>query len=535
MTPMHSSDQSPSAAWVGLAAVLMLLAGVLGHDPWKPDEAFSFGIVYEYLLGQHWVIPMLAGEPFMEKPPLYFLSAAWCARLFSPWLAWHEGARLASVLWSALTLMAVWQSARLIAARPAQALLAPMLLAGTLGFFSNTHHLLTDNALFAGIALSLWGLTLSARGQWGIAGVVLGLGCGVGFMSKGLITPGVIGFSSLSLLLFKPWRSWGYLRCLVTALLVASPFLTFWPYQLWQHAPHLFDVWFWENNVGRFLGRNNLGPTSEPGFYLKTLPWLTFPAGALALVTLFQQGRTLSRALLPALMMLGVMMVVLGQAKQAMSLYAVPTLIPLSILGAQCRWSSRVEPMLRTVLVVVFGGLTCGLIGVWLAYLLGQSDIVQLAQRHAPGFVPAWQWQGWLVAGIWLLGAVVCYRQYRHVVVAWALGLAVLQSVLLGLWLPFWDYQKSYRQPFAAMVQAMHGSSACVASWQLGEHQRGSLHYFTGIRVQRLELGRGADCPWILVEGPLLPPPVEGADLVWTGRRPGDDREQYRLFARPIP
>ena len=31
------------AAWI--------LPGLIGHDPWKPDEAHTFGVVYEILLG----------------------------------------------------------------------------------------------------------------------------------------------------------------------------------------------------------------------------------------------------------------------------------------------------------------------------------------------------------------------------------------------------------------------------------------------------------------------------------------------------
>ena len=54
-------------------------ARLVGHDPWKPDEAYTFGVVYELLQGGSWIVPTLAGEPFLDKPPLFYLTAAACA------------------------------------------------------------------------------------------------------------------------------------------------------------------------------------------------------------------------------------------------------------------------------------------------------------------------------------------------------------------------------------------------------------------------------------------------------------------------
>jgi hypothetical protein len=40
-----------------------------------------------------WLVPTLAGEPFMDKPPLFYWTAALFAKLFSPLLPLHDGAR----------------------------------------------------------------------------------------------------------------------------------------------------------------------------------------------------------------------------------------------------------------------------------------------------------------------------------------------------------------------------------------------------------------------------------------------------------
>jgi len=92
--------------WV-IAGVLFLylLPGLIGHDPWKPDEGYVFDIVDHIIRTGHWVIPRLAGQPFMEKPPLYYLVATGFTRMLSPWLPLDDGARCASGLFAALTLL----------------------------------------------------------------------------------------------------------------------------------------------------------------------------------------------------------------------------------------------------------------------------------------------------------------------------------------------------------------------------------------------------------------------------------------------
>src|SRR5258708_14835973 len=56
-----------------LLGIAYVVPGLVGHDPWKPNEAYSFGIIYTVWGGGDWVVPILAGEPFMEKPPLFYI------------------------------------------------------------------------------------------------------------------------------------------------------------------------------------------------------------------------------------------------------------------------------------------------------------------------------------------------------------------------------------------------------------------------------------------------------------------------------
>jgi 4-amino-4-deoxy-L-arabinose transferase-like glycosyltransferase len=48
-----------------LLGIAYVVPGLVGHDPWKPNEAYSFGIIYNVWGGGDWVVPILAGEPFI--------------------------------------------------------------------------------------------------------------------------------------------------------------------------------------------------------------------------------------------------------------------------------------------------------------------------------------------------------------------------------------------------------------------------------------------------------------------------------------
>src|SRR5690348_5217523 len=87
----------------GLIIIAWVVFGLIGHDPWKPDEAYTWGLVNHILKSGDFVVPTLAGEPFMEKPPLYFISAAFSTQLF-PWLAPFDAARLVTGFYVALAL-----------------------------------------------------------------------------------------------------------------------------------------------------------------------------------------------------------------------------------------------------------------------------------------------------------------------------------------------------------------------------------------------------------------------------------------------
>jgi len=530
-------------AFVVLLGIAYVLPGLVGHDPWKPDEAYSFGMIYHILNAGDWVVPMVAGEPFMEKPPLYYVSAAYMAKLLFSWMPLHDAARLTSGIYTAVTLALVGLSARANWG-DGHGSLAVMILLGSLGLVTHSHMMYTDTALLTGFALAFYGLILS-RTQVVVAGLALGTGVGMGFMSKGLIAVGMIGCIAVLLPVFAAWRNRAYLRCLMVALIAAAPWLTIWPFALYQRSPELFMQWFWINNIGRFFGFAHLGASTEPWFCAETLLWFAFPALPLALWTAWQlKWEELKQPAfqLPALAFV-VMVTILGVSRSARAVYMLPLLLPLSVLAAggarslPRRFAATADWLCR----VVFGLLAVALWWCWIEMALQgrPPEWAWLAAYLPMDFKPVFQGAALAVAvALTLAWALLLYTLNKwniRPVISWVAGLTLVWGLLLTLWLPWLDSAKSYREVFASMQRALPLGSGCVASLHLGESERAMLEYMAGVVSVRREIEADAACDLILVQsrnGTQEQASEHGWRLIWEGNRPGDSREGFRLFAR---
>src|SRR5260221_4277400 len=216
LQPQSSVAIAVLAGWV--------LFGLVGHDPWKPDEAYSFGLVNHILQSGEWVVPTLGGEPSMEKPPLYYLAAAASARLFSPLLPLHDGARLATTFFILATLAFTALAANRLFGR-GHGVRAALLLLGTIGFAMFAHTLIPDILLTTGFAVAFYGLCWALERPLR-AGALLGTGVGIGFMAKGLVEPSMVGIAAILLpAVFCEWRTRRFVATLAWALLFALHWL----------------------------------------------------------------------------------------------------------------------------------------------------------------------------------------------------------------------------------------------------------------------------------------------------------------------
>src|SRR5262245_65313926 len=92
------------AAWVAL--------GIAGHDPWKTEDATSIGVASDMANSNDFVVPTLAGEAYVPRPPLAYIGGAASIELFSPPLQTHNAARMVVALALGLILVATAYASR---------------------------------------------------------------------------------------------------------------------------------------------------------------------------------------------------------------------------------------------------------------------------------------------------------------------------------------------------------------------------------------------------------------------------------------
>ena len=495
------------AAWVFL--------GLFGHDPWKPDEAYTFGLVYHILQSGDWVVPTLGGEPFMEKPPLYFATAAVFAKLFGWLLPLHDAARLASAFYVGLTLLCVGLAARSIA--------APLLLVACLGYVHHAHQLITDTALVAGIAVGLLGFSFSLKNPLQ-GGLLLGTGTGIAFMSKGLLGPGLLGLTALALLAFPAWRNRNVLKSWAWALLAFLPWALLWPWLLYRQAPVLFEEWLWVQNLGRFTGKHEIGGTPDHWHYLKALPWFAFPAWVLAAWALASRRKEIpgNADLHLPLVAFVVMFLALSGAGLARQIYALPMLLPLCMLAAAGVASAPAWLRVPLDKFAVWVAAAAGL-ALWIAWFTFFGGWPARLAAEAPGFVhrvePLWLVLGLVTTALWVL-----FVRSKDLPLRLAAASLLIWGLVMTLWLPYLDYAKSYRGVIADLQR--HRPPGCVVAHDLSEPQRAVFHYFAGITKSGAQ-----DCPLLLVHTSGKPPATDARwQLLWQGSRPGELRERFWLY-----
>jgi len=517
--------------------------GLIGRDPWKADEAYSFGLVLNMMETGDLVVPTLGSDPFMEKPPIFYITSTCFAKAFSPPLALHEAARASCVFYALLTLLFVALSSRKVNG-PGTGWVAALLTMGTLGLVHTAHMLQTDVSLLSGCALALYGLLVGGSRPW-TGGLLCGTGAGLAFLSKGLLGPGAIGVTILCLPLLKTWRTQNYWRLLGGVTLSALPWVVIWPIALYHRSPALFMNWFWENNLGRFLGSkpHGAGEGGPVWFYLRLLPGFAWPVCPLALWALWRGRQTAFRQPQRQVVLLSLLslLAILSAAWQKRSLYSTPLILPLALLAvpAVLELGQKAARTFNLAVVWLFSVLA-GVAWVgWVAQSVGwPAVILTQIQKAAPAYTPAfqaWAFAAALAATLsWIALLLWRRRQAAFVAVHWTAGVALLYLLGMTLWLPLTNGDMTYRHDFAGLREALGENPGVITSRGLDEPQRAMVHYYAGLKPLRQETRGEVDCRWMLVQGldrdgrRPVPPGPEWRPA-WSGRH---HRELFTLYFR---
>ncbi|NUU03116.1 glycosyl transferase [Herbaspirillum robiniae] len=559
------SDAPTRAALLLLAfiACAWLLPGIFDHGPWKQDETYTFGIIHHMLVSGDYLVPTNAGQPFMEKPPLYYWTAVLFAKAFHPLLGYHDGARLASVFYNLITLFFVARIAQMIwnersiLSVPVLGTLA--LFAGSPGMIKHAHDMFTDVALVCGGAMATYGLLAIARNEKRgtpalAAALWFGLGVGITEMTKGLFVPLTFAATAMCVgALVRECRTWSYWKMVGIAVLVSLPFFVVWPALLAQHSVPLFMEWFWDNNVGRFFGFSvaKLGSDNDQAVILRALSGFALPGSVLALLALATgDWRRIGQPhiALP-LAFAAISLAVLQSSATARQLYLLPILLPLIMVGAHA------VPRLPDWLHIVwdwFARIGFGLISavIWATYMVSTMSpqyhhwIAYFGKWLPLGFVTPFE--PLAVAGaaamtacwLWALNKFKLGGKWRGAF-SWFAGITLMWGLAYTLLLPWGDFGKSYEYVYGRLDDKIsHAWKAgdCMASENLGESEAPMLYYYTGILHQPIDGINQTACNWVILQTPGLAPLPEGDwTPFWEGSRDGDDAQVLKVYRRSEP
>jgi len=533
---------------VVLCATWVML-GILGHDPWKTQDAVGFGIALEMIERGDVLEPRLAGEPYVDNPPLVYLLAAATGKALSPPLTLHDAARVAVALILTLTLLLLAATATELHGRKYR-WMTVLLFLGSVGLFERAHQISPELGLVLGIAAAQYGFALALRRPVP-GGAMVGLGAGIAFLSTGLAGPVWIAVAAVALpLAFPAWSTRRYASAVSVALAVALVVGCVWPLALYLRAPSHLAAWWATNTLGDFVAVADPAASGDATFLFKNLPWFAWPALPLVLWTLFTRGRGFNGGLAtPGVQLPALLAIVIGVAVLAGSdprlFVLMPLLLPLCLLAVL-----EIDTLPRSFSGALdwFGILTFGLLSLLLWWLWfdararGMSpSVARLFRDTEPGFQPAFHWAAFslslFLTALWLALVRPARRSNRRTLLNWAAGMTLLWALYSTIWLPYVDSRRSYRA-VAESVRTVLPREGCVASRNLGDAQRVAFKYFANLVTVRAETAPIAHCSALLVQstrndGERAAP--EGWQYAWSGQRHGDDTERYILYLRKAP
>lgn len=535
------SSLDVGARWrLFLVAAAWLAFGLFPHDPWKSQEAISFGVTYHILESGDWLVPGLAGEDYLEHMPLLPYTGAILALGLSPVMAVHDAARLAAALFVGLALLSVGYAARRLYGA-GTGWMGVLALLGCVGLMIRAHQMIPDLVSMSALALGMLGLALAARSPLA-GGVLLGTGIGIGFLGEGVLPPLVLIATALLLpLANRDWRRREHALAVAIAALAAAPWLLAWPLALHHYEPKLFQVWLSYHLPSQIQPFRDDALFSA-GYYLVNLPWYAWPAAPLAFWTFWRGGLKVLRepgVALP-LLVLALTLAATSITEEAEEVRTLLLLPPLALLAVR-----HLDDLPRGAASALdwFGVMTFGLLAgalwlCWVALASGHPEFVAaLLERQLPGGRASTPGLAAIIVGLvfsllWL--ALVRPREptSRRALLNWAGGLTLTWVLLSTVWLNWLDSAKTYRGLVAEIQRALPKQRTCVASAGLRDAQRSLLYYLGHIVTRRTEDTRRNECDVLLIQTRAGDPPHPSQRwrLLWQGSRTGDSKERFYLY-----
>lgn len=500
-----------------LLSVTLCFVGVSDRVLCTPDEPRVAAICLEMSKNNNFIVPHLAGVPFVEKPPLYFAVAAASIRTVGLLTGSTAATRLSSAFWGVGIIIMTFLLARLLAGGVNNgfdksvahahrfALMSAVLLATMSTFIKASHWIRVDVALAFFVIAAMWSfgeVYFSRRKKFLFLAAVFSAGA---FLSKGTIGPLLIGIGWVGMFLPRmiSWMSSNRKEKFIFKYYAASLLLFLILSIAWIAAldivggRELFNEWFWKNQIGRFSGTSGLGHVKgfSPFYYVKKLFSNTLPWSPLVLIWLVQVVLDLRKKGLRALSHERIFLLILGfgslvfltLAGSKRGLYMLPLLPVFAIMCAEAlqmsfqRWSCFYFRLLLFLCIAVLAGL---------AFMPLLCELIPNGLLSKYVFSPV-VWNFWnAVSGLCLVVAAYIFFRIRVNFSYSLIVLAVLAVYICGIKvsLPLYNAQKAMDKEVENFIEQIDPAERPrVASYGLSEDMRGLFYVCDRWKINQLE------------------------------------------------
>jgi 4-amino-4-deoxy-L-arabinose transferase-like glycosyltransferase len=279
-------------AVVLIATFAVIIIGQAGRELLPPDDLREAEVAREMYVGGDYIIPHLAGIPFIEKPSGFPFAVMTAYRIAGK--PSETAARMTSVFFAFISLMFVFLLGNKILGMEGGAFSAAI-LGLSMRFCRTAHEILLDNALTAMIAAAVffsW-IALDAEDpkKKRMAYSAMGFALGLSFLFKGMVGPVI--FVSGFLLYIILSRRFSEFRHIFSPLQVTAfllPVLGWLIPFILNASPDVMHDFFINNQLHRFLSAYL---SNERPFYFYLLNiWVDFiPGGIILPLSIFMAWR----------------------------------------------------------------------------------------------------------------------------------------------------------------------------------------------------------------------------------------------------
>jgi 4-amino-4-deoxy-L-arabinose transferase-like glycosyltransferase len=563
--PAAATHALPRLALFALC-LLYILPGLIGRDPWKNDDAASFGIMWTIAHGtiNDWLSPNIVGLPMPEEGPLAFWLGAICIKLFGWLLGDAMAARIAPIGFFLLGSMSVWYTTYLLGRRAdAQPLKlafggqpepkdfgrtladgALLIYLGCLGLLVHSHSTSAEALFVSLVAFALYTATRLFESHSLRSAIGFGVALGLVALTRGWLVPLALWIGVVTLACVRE-------RAIVARLLLVAPPLALLVTAPWIYASHVMQP-FGRFPVDAWMAWNfhqiNWPSWDALKYFLKNGIWFAWPAWPFAAWAVYAWRRqhealhiTLPLTFFAVLVLLALLN---PYSEEGILLSMLPMLAILAAFGLPTmkRGAINAVDWFSVMTLTTCAGF------IWIGWFAKQTgwpaQIAKNAFKLAPGFKPEFNLLAVLVAAlasaswIWL----VYWRVSRRPAVLWRAvvlssgGVILCWLLLMTLWLPWGNYIRSYAGVAQQIDEALPRVQRCVAT-NVGPAQRASFAYFGDIPFAGFD---ETNCDYLLLQDSsrntdrvkFMTRSGERWQLIWQGRRPADRDERFRLYRR---